>query len=148
VIARRLIMREIIFRGKDILMSWWLYGSLLINNGQYYIYCDKVPETHPEIFGFTKSASRIDPETFGQYTGLSTVKSYRGEKPEDLRIFEGDIVYSADWQKYAEIVLLDGCWAVSFGDNDVEALGDVYNEFEISGIAHDTPELQEQGEEG
>lgn len=34
----------------------------------------------------------VDPATIGQSTGLFAAKSYRGDKPEDLLVFEGDIV--------------------------------------------------------
>ena len=40
-----------------------------------------------------------------QCTGLSAVKSYRGVKPEDLLIFEGDIIEGASWRN----TVLLGC---------------------------------------
>jgi len=120
-------MREIIFRGKDKNTGEWLYGYYFEHEPPYTAFGKRsskkfyIGKSGFADWGMTRPIKfyEVDPETIGQYTGLSAAKSYRGEKPEDLRIFEGDIVYSADWQKYAEIVLLDGCWAVSFGDNDV-----------------------------
>ncbi|MDR1693372.1 MAG: YopX family protein [Oscillospiraceae bacterium] len=60
----------------------WAIGSLHMNPSG-----DSVM-THYE----NSQTYSIDPATIGQCTGLRAAKSYRGDKPEDLLIFEGDIV--------------------------------------------------------
>jgi hypothetical protein len=101
-------MREIEFRGKDALMGWWLYGSLLIEDDQYYIHCKKIPGTNPEIFEQEKRASKVDTETVGQYTGHKATESCRGNNEDDKKLFDGDVFttpeddepYEVTWDEF------------------------------------------------
>lgn len=65
-------MREIKFRGKRLDNGEWLYGSLVILNGRYFIFDD---------------VNEVDPTTVGEFTGL---KDKNGKE-----IYEGDVIRSS-----------------------------------------------------
>ena len=68
-----------LFRGKY--GDTWVYGTLSQLVGGLHVY-DSTGKVH----------FKVDPTTIGQCTGISAIKSYRGDKPEDLLIFEGDVL--------------------------------------------------------
>jgi hypothetical protein len=132
-------MREILFRGKTE-KGKWVYGDLL----------------HPDLFGngyaiddFSipkDNCFDVNPETIGQYTGLTDKNG--------KRIFEGDILefnyvgenrgvngivnvvfkngkFGVIWGWHEDFICLDG-----FANTTIEVIGNI----------HDNPELLEDSE--
>lgn len=122
-------MREIIFRGKSLSDNKWCQGSLYKQGGinpKYYIF-----DSHDRLI-------IVDPETVGQFTGLTDSK---GNK-----IFEYDIIevnFAEDSKVKFIVSFIDGAWHISeiSGDETLHYL-EYYNEESIifSNI-HDSPEL-------
>ena len=129
-------MREILFRGKTY-SDKWVYGYLLkgsIDNDFYIL----------ENVGGTPFW--IDPETIGQYTGLT---DKNGKK-----IFEGDIIKSKSGNTYL-IHFNDGSFAfadkdrivVNYSLDDSEfgiAYKGICDGHEVIGNVFDNPELLEK----
>ena len=102
-------MREILFRGKLISSGEWVYGSYVhcphpVCIGSGHPYCMWVPATNPDE---TTTVIEVDPETVGQYTGLTDCFG--------IKIFEGDIIeinhpYAG---KFVSEVIWDmDCWSL------------------------------------
>ena len=119
-------MREILFRGERVDSDEWVYGFLVKMWGQYHI-VDQNNEN---------SAYMIEPETVGQYTGLT---DKNGKK-----IFEGDILLKG-FEKVLVKWNANQCrWGIY--SNNYEICG--FNEstqgyFEVIGNVHDNSELLE-----
>ena len=124
-------MREILFRGKRTDCGEWVEGDLIqAFRGNQLSACSIMPHTP------TAYCWKVDPETIGQYTGL-TDKS--GKK-----IFEGDIVRYEDDIGY---VIYNGDAARFLVDSPNRYISmDYSSEFEVIGNIHDDPELLEGGE--
>ena len=130
-------MREILFRAKRTDCGEWVEGDLIqAFRGNQISACSIMPHTP------TAYCWKVDPETVGQYTGLTDKK---GKK-----IFEGDIVERVSdgeqavisWLKYSTCFGLsfDG-WCCGFDDYDFST-----NDFKVIGNIHDKPELLKGGE--
>ena len=121
-------MREILFRGKDI-YGKWLYGDLINLTEDLKQICN-----HSQL----EHAHGVDPETIGQYTGLTDKNG--------TKIFEGDIlktkcgIYVCFW---------DDC-NFEFGiKNNKEGYGIAYmplKDLKVIGNIHDNPELLKERE--
>lgn len=142
-------MREFVFRGKpknkkdyelyegihkDNCKNGFIYGSLVIGRGQYYI-CVNVPllENTYELFS-NVTLFEIIPETVGEYTTLTD--------KNDRMIFEGDIVtmpkYGGGRHK-SVVYFKNGKFAV---DGSNYSFKDICpKNMEVIGNIHDNPEL-------
>ena len=127
-------MRENLFRGKRTDCEAWVEGDLIqAFRGNQLSSCSIMPNTP------TAYCWKVDPETVGQYTGLTDKNG--------KRIFEGDIVECIPgveqaviiWLKYSACFGLsfDG-WCCGFDDYDFSP-----NDFKVIGNIHDNPELLE-----
>ena len=147
-------MSEILFRGipkddttrhffadiwKDNCEGSFVYGSLIISKGRYYICVSALCQINSCINNGMTSMIEVLPETVGQYTGLT---DKNGKK-----IFEGDIVkhrsYYSDNIVISVVTYTDGQFLAMVGENSGFNLSD---KLEIIGNIHDNPELLKGGE--
>lgn len=122
-------MREILFRGKCKTDNEWLYGFPYVtrkNAVKINWYCSE--------FGSMRT-DEVDPETIGQYTGLTDKNG--------VRIFEGDILTIENEGVYAAIKYNESNAAFYVEDEDHEDyLGEAWEtDVIIIGNIHDNPEL-------
>ena len=143
-------MREILFRGKRIDNGEWVYGHFAKHPSPIQIGSDYspwyifVPPRDPDDDG---GWYNVDPNTVGQYTGLTDNYS--------RKIFEGDIVEGLDFTAedggYGIVTFDDGAFEVvgSCDNNIVGTFHENYygKDFEVIGNIHDNPELLEGGAE-
>ena len=117
--------REILFRGKCKTDNEWLYGFPYVtrkNAVKINWYCSE--------FGSMRT-DEVDPETVGQYTGLTDKNG--------VRIFEGDIIRFEDDIGY--VIYTEG-YARFLVDSPNRYISmDYSSEFEVIGNIHDNPEL-------
>lgn len=159
-------MREIKFRGKRIDNGEWVYGGLVTGYG--YAYIHKLELADDGVHNIKVKCVAVDPETVGQFTGLSDKNS--------VDIYEGDlvditsavctIVDNKPTGKYStrivEVCWLDResklgrcCWATRCVGGDArnkhrvggKPFPAVHEPFHLYGTVcgniHDTPELLE-----
>lgn len=88
-------MREILFRGKRIDNGEWVYGSLVIQSGEWLDKDEKAPDEY-FIYGKRGEIYLVDSSTVGQYTGVND--------KNDKKIFDGDIVKNYFSKRFDPIV--------------------------------------------
>lgn len=136
-------MREILFRGKRIDNGEWVEG--------YYVYDESGQTTEePTAYilclnkhpcGWSLLPYMVDPETVGQYIGLTA---------NGTKIFEGDIFEDRSNDAFAIVIFKDGCFRLEWygmrgggwGVLDCDPI-DWYcvHEMKIVGNVHDNPEV-------
>lgn len=139
------MMREILFRGKRLDNSEWVEGNLhtlfdgttlIISKG-----AGGFTISHGEDVFQTAHVYEIDPETVGQFTGL-TDKNGR-------KIFEGDVLSWVDWKgiKRSSCVQYDAEWnRFCVRLSGAESIGvnrHLSSDIEVIGNRWDNPELLE-----
>lgn len=130
--------REILFRGKHICNGEWYEGSLLVwPNGSCMI------KQFGE-FPFENKNADVQPETVGQFTGLTD--------KHGKRIFEGDIVkhfhefYNMDNYMIREVWWdKENCCFRLTTPNGISGRIIAGEKYEVIGNIHDNPELLEVG---
>jgi uncharacterized phage protein (TIGR01671 family) len=134
-------MREILFRGKRIDNGEWVEGYYIKAVHHWHkrgIHEDWIITGASANGGWFAIHKRhaIDPETVGQYTGLT---DKNGKK-----IFVGDIVVAED---YVYVCRWNECNIEFELANEVESFGMcyVYPDIEVIGNIHDNPELLKGG---
>ena len=156
-------MREILYRGipksdidrhffadiwKDNCEGSFVYGSLIIDKGKYYICVSAMCKINCCINNGMTSMIEVIPETVGQYTGLT---DKNGKK-----IFEGDILRTGTRMGY--ILFEKGCFRFRWKNFDkyrddffktciITEYGS-FRELEVIGNIHDNPDMLKGGGEG
>lgn len=137
-------MREYLFRGKRLDNGEWVEGFLVNVGGYCYILTGllSIGNGHADFFKYV-----VDPETVGQYTGLTDKNG--------KRIFEGDVVQAktVDTHEYRRTVIGIGlcveskddtpCIGVNFDyfGEQVILQVDMMEHLEVIGNIHDNPEM-------
>ena len=128
-------MREILFRGKRTDNGKWVCGDICHHDGVT-CYIGQHPADGSMV------CYDLDPDTVGQFTGLTD----RNGK----RIFEGDIVRNADGYLFSAqypfaVKFCDGNFCGDAG-GFVYISGEEFRYCEVIGNIHENPELLEVGE--
>lgn len=134
-------MREILFRGKDIVGNWH-YGDFEYYTDDFVKIVNHSQQEH---------GKKVERETIGQYTGLT---DKNGKK-----IFEGDIVKEEDCVHNGEVQIYGRKWVVYFDKGVFFGWRKGYKScglskfipnisgIEIIGNIHDNPELLKEAEQ-
>lgn len=144
-------MREFVFRGKpkneadyeflkkmykDNCKDGFIYGSLVISHGKYYICIMALCQINSLVDNGTTTMFEVIPETVGEYTGL---KDKNGKM-----IFEGDIVtmpkYGGGRHK-SVVYFKNGKFAVNGSNYNFKDI--CPRNMEVIGNIYDNPELLE-----
>ena len=121
--------REPLFKAKRVDNGAWVEGSLIGND----VIVGKIVEFEEDYF-CTEFWYKVDPETVGQFTGMTDKK---GKK-----LFEGD-VYSMGEKNILYVVIFDKSQFIGkqVGNRSLAGLEYWKSDIEIIGNVYDNPEL-------
>ena len=132
------------FRGKRQGYNNWIYGSLIVlPNNNFGIVQDNDISENDNGDAFDFSYAPVVAGTVGQCTGLSAVKSYRGVKPEDLLIFEGDVIehksIDGEWTEWiVQFNASYGRWQANNKNEIYDITVSLFSVSEIIGNIHES----------
>jgi uncharacterized phage protein (TIGR01671 family) len=143
-------MREIKFRGKRVDNGEWEYGDLLTSDEKTYIVndCETICPDGEGTDLYALEWCEVEPETVGQYTGLTDKNG--------VEIYEGDVLsiscysYEEPEEDYEGVVLI-GCFGngllITNDDGTTkylylnELVGSYTTIYEVIGNIHQNPDL-------
>ena len=134
-------MREILFRGKRTYNGKWVEGSLVVTSQCNAYIISTVEDKRDATVLVNQCSLNVDPETVGQYTGLTDKNG--------VKIFEGDIVRYGD--TIHKVVFEERNGTAYFGlvYSPLETLPFGHYQdlkrIEVIGNIHDNPELLKGG---
>jgi uncharacterized phage protein (TIGR01671 family) len=145
-------MREILFRGKQVISDEWVEGFLVIAEDVFKPDNEKtcfIIEADASYFGFGEfsGAERVDPETVGQFTGLTDKNGKKIFEDDIVKIQIGNIIkYGAVFygERAARIGIKDSTGEANFSFMQ-QPLIKQYQIIVIGNI-FDNPELLKEGE--
>ena len=98
-------MKEVLFRGKDIISNNWVYGwyAPIIDDNTGVIIKNLSKGLSSNVPPLRFDYSKIDPKTLGQFTGIRDTYG--------IKIFEGDIIkyLEKDYEFIAGYVIFKDC---------------------------------------
>lgn len=126
-------MREILFRGKEIGINRWVHGSLDIHkSGVVVIMSEEI---------VTSIYARVDPDTVGQYTGLTDKNGKKIFEDDLVRVEVAKIDFVAVCKFYSGSFGL--VWHYMGAERYSAFTGMCHAEYEVIGNVYDNPELTE-----
>lgn len=137
--------REILFRGKNKITGKWDYGFLLISKEG--LYSILMPDSG--------QASEVNPETVGQYTGLTDKNGNKIFEGDILKGFDYPYLYNDNFNYFAKVMWFDNCPAFgiyTFKSPESKVIGNsegitefmeewCSSQWEVIGNIHNNPEL-------
>lgn len=116
-----------------IIKDEFVYGSLVVDGKRCFICISAFVGNQSYVSNACATMFEVDPETVGQFTGL-TDKS-------GAKIFEGDILRDDDAEENGVVVFEEGEFCVVFGNVITHGISDIAYSCYIRGNIHDNPEL-------
>lgn len=127
------IRPDLVKRG--IIKDGFVYGSLVVDDQKCFICTSAYAWNKSYVDNTRATMFEVDPETVGQFTGL-TDKS-------GAKIFEGDILRDDDAEENGVVVFEEGEFCVVFGNVITHGISDIAYSCYIRGNIHNNPELLE-----
>ena len=121
---------------RGIIKDGFVYGSLVIDGKRCFICTSAIVENQFYANNACATMFEVDPETVGQYTGLT-------DKDGITKVFEGDILRDDDAEENGVVVFEEGEFCVVFGNVETHGIADIVHSCFVRGNAYDNPELLE-----